>query len=513
MSSFLYEHSESELLQALGLVDPLGCLGVEEGGTWDEDGFAFFDEEAATDTEEDEPPTVQSHGEENLALDGSRSRSHHGSDVFSSEGEVQKNMSSSSIRSLSQRSPRSNGDLQKLGSSAAKLQPHKFSAESLPDLDSRSRKSEEDNEERGRVEDGGFDDLADGNEVNAAAKLSSSRRSLGPNGGSGRFEATGDGGHTSEIASPPFATQSTRARRVSQAPLLVAGATTQEADERDGVPNSWSDGDASEFKVRAGPNYNRTKRKQVSKESLYRQIGMDMFRNTYDDAERIKNIGAHVKLPESRLPELPAGCPFPRIIVCNLQVPMQAPKMFGKSDPDAGISIVLYYEIKRSTLDLLENEESAQSPSIKLLNKFFTDFRHSEDMQRRFKVIGLVHNTVEVGVPAMFQSYNGKPAIIFKTGKIYSGSINGNPQDQYVEFDVCVHDFAYLARKALHAMIDRAPQMRLRCAFIVQGETDEELPEQVFACSAVHKLNLHSARPVNLPPHDIHAVHKSRTFA
>ncbi|GBG26844.1 Protein ENHANCED DISEASE RESISTANCE 2 [Hondaea fermentalgiana] len=450
MSSFLYEHSETELLQALGLLGPTGTE-APEGDAQGNLGSTAVTDAGAEPLASGEPPSLTATQRRSLSL---------------------------SQDSFSQRSGR--------------LQQRRLSAESLPDPDLASNDRDDDDDDGS----GGDPDI-DGS--GKASPEDSVHSNVGE----------------SLETMPPVDTTG-RARGVSQAPLLVAGATTQEASERDGVPNSWSDGDASEFKVRAGPNYARTKRKQASKDSYYRQIGMDLFRNTYDGATRISNIGAHVKLPESRLSHIPVGCPFPRIIIFNIQVPVAAPKMFGKSDPDAGLSLVQYFEIKRSTLDQLEEQDrtgSPPTPSIALLTKFFREYRTSDDVRRRFKIIGHVLNMVEVGVPSMFQSYNGKPAIVFKTGTIFSGPIDGNVQDHYVEFDINVHEFAYLARKALHSMIDRVPQMRLRCAFVLQGEDDEELPEQVFACSALHNLDLRTARPVDLAPINVSTLQKRRTFA
>jgi len=287
-----------------------------------------------------------------------------------------------------------------------------------------------------------------------------------------------------------------RARSLSSG-RLVAGASTQ-GDVC--AQCTWRNGRHTDFKLRVGPKYSKNKRKAQSGPALYEQIGMDVFRNTFDKVTKVSNIGNKVAFEEYEgeldLGDSPA---IPRIMIVNVQIPLGAPKMFGKSEPDAGISVVQYFEATEATLKEAQNMDTA-SPALKLFSKFYQEAAFNDNMARRFKMIGYVHNIAEVGVPAMLHSYNGKPAIVFKTGKTYQGPISGNAHDRYFEMDINVHDFAYVPRKALNSTLDKLPGMKIGSAYVIQGESDDELPETLLGCSDFEDLILSTAQDVVFGP-------------
>ncbi len=47
----------------------------------------------------------------------------------------------------------------------------------------------------------------------------------------------------------------------------------------------------------------------------------------------------------------------------------------------------------------------------------------------------------------------------------------------YVECDVDVHEYCWMARKGAHGSLDFFSQMQIDMAFVVEGRNDEELPE------------------------------------
>jgi hypothetical protein len=296
-------------------------------------------------------------------------------------------------------------------------------------------------------------------------------------------------------------------------PLLVAGVSCAPASKgatyaavvAHAAPRChWANGKAEEFKVRVGPNYNKNGKKADSAgPALYQLIAVDVFKNTVDAETRAMHTARFMRLAagEERLvPEFdPKSCPLPRFFICNVQVPLTAPKMFGKNDLEAGVSCVQYFELTRSTFEAAKSLATAPA-AVRELCRFFKEAFSNDDIARRFKVVGTINNVAEVGLPSMFQSYMGKPAIIFKTGRLYAGILDNTRAHSYVEMDTNVHDFAFLPRKAIYTMLDKVPQMHISFAYIVQGEEDEELPEQVFACADLSQLDLTRAVPVDMRP-------------
>lgn len=89
-------------------------------------------------------------------------------------------------------------------------------------------------------------------------------------------------------------------------------------------------------------------------------------------------------------------------------------------------------------------------------------------------------NIDEMGLPSMITGYNAKPVLIRRTGSIFRGP-------NYLEVDVHVHKFANLAKQSIHAISSRCGQMYMQIGFVVEGRTDEELPETLFACVGINK--------------------------
>ena len=84
--------------------------------------------------------------------------------------------------------------------------------------------------------------------------------------------------------------------------------TKEKLDEYDSVldragdktkPVLWTDGDATKFKTRIGPNYKKNKKKDFSAESLYECVHYDLLKDE-ENNEIITEYASKVKLPEPR---------------------------------------------------------------------------------------------------------------------------------------------------------------------------------------------------------------------
>lgn len=93
-------------------------------------------------------------------------------------------------------------------------------------------------------------------------------------------------------------------------------------------------------------------------------------------------------------------------------------------------------------------------------------------------------NLDELGIPSAISAYNAKPIMIRRTGSISRGDNDGV---RYMEMDIHVHKFATLAKQSIHYISSRCGQMYMQIGFVIEGVTDAELPETMFACVAVNK--------------------------
>ena len=255
----------------------------------------------------------------------------------------------------------------------------------------------------------------------------------------------------------------------------------------------WQDADASRFRVRAGPDYKKNSFKAPSGESLYELLGVDVLRCSKD---RLCNIGSH---PEFSLPAHRPGvdpamsdmrkAEVPRLFIVNAQIPDKSPSLMGgkkNKAEDLGYSLVFYFSVKKQVVEKLLESRDMCSPAVKLLYKYVHEHDTNPDIRRRFKAIGMA-DVKDIGIPGvgpMIDKFNGKPAIINKVAEIYS---SGNDWDWF-EVDISIFDFPFLAQKALYALKDRVAEIGLRAGFVFQGESDEELPENLLGGAELVRL-------------------------
>jgi hypothetical protein len=235
---------------------------------------------------------------------------------------------------------------------------------------------------------------------------------------------------------------------------------------------------ANEILVRAGPNYKKNGKKLPSQTSLYEFQRIEVLKSDC----KIYHIAETTQLPGLISTKLDQECRkrgLPTRLVINVQLPNKGPSFFGGGSPDPGTSVIFYFTI-RSNVPLPPPED----PSVKLCQRFFAG-----KAPGRFKVIGFVDNLVELGIASFVVStvekFNGKPVIVYKTGAFF-----GDPVRNYSEIDVDVHAFPFLVKTSLDALRNKVYLASLRAAFVIQGETDDELPERLLGCALLKGLDL-----------------------
>ena len=86
-------------------------------------------------------------------------------------------------------------------------------------------------------------------------------------------------------------------------------------------------------------------------------------------------------------------------------------------------------------------------------------------------------------LPSFITSYNGKPVLINKSGKL-------KRHEKYIETSINVFLFNYIAKKSLHSLKPKFPTFALNIGFTIEGRCDEELPEVLLGGCKLLRLNL-----------------------
>lgn len=248
----------------------------------------------------------------------------------------------------------------------------------------------------------------------------------------------------------------------------------------------WDECEAASFSIR-GPDYMRTKVKQPSTKPFYRLVAMDMF----SFPSRANHIARHMALPP--IPQHPTATTLPPMLIVNLQLPLYPPPFFGNLD-GPGHSII-YYFVLREDFDPASTENPA---ALYMLQRFFDNGREADGTptRDRLKLIPKVAHPDEWIMDAplsrteanLLRSYNEKPVLTRPQQLFFQGP-------GYFEVDLDVHSYAFLARKALHSFMARIREAVWDVGLVVQGNSPDELPEQVMACGRLFRVDFEVQRP------------------
>ncbi|KAH9247039.1 hypothetical protein BASA81_015391 [Batrachochytrium salamandrivorans] len=230
------------------------------------------------------------------------------------------------------------------------------------------------------------------------------------------------------------------------------------------------DSPANLIQVRVGPNYKKNGHKQYSQmDSLYEYFQVDILKSK----RKLCEVHSQIQFPSA------AAAPsikLPSFLMINFQLPNKPPTLFRSANAldDPGTSFILYFKL-RSGL-------TASQPGVKLAETFF-----AQNQLERLKILIYVDNLDEVKIPSLLQrpiaKFLGKP-VMLGTPLIVTSEV--------CEIDIDVFQFPVLARTILANCRGILPTGQLRMALVIQGETDNELPERVLACCSIAELNLDS---------------------
>lgn len=138
----------------------------------------------------------------------------------------------------------------------------------------------------------------------------------------------------------------------------------------------------------------------------------------------------------------------------------------------------------------MQELKNPTTTTLKLLKRFL-EAGHDTSLTDRFKVIAQVTNQDECGITGMGKkllvSHNATPVLTRPQHRIY------HFRDGSTEIVVDVHAFSYIARRGIHSLIDKTSRLVIDVAFVIQGEAEEELPEQVLGCCRLDRVNVQKA--------------------
>ncbi|KAG7377906.1 hypothetical protein PHYPSEUDO_010865 [Phytophthora pseudosyringae] len=245
------------------------------------------------------------------------------------------------------------------------------------------------------------------------------------------------------------------------------------------VEHSWTTTRAETFAVRSS-DYKKSRKKEPSKPALFEFIGADLVRTD----SKFDLISQRVEFP----PEHENS----RLFILNAQLPSYGPSVWGDGAYDGpGYSLALYWKIPDEIFEGLKNPTTT---TLKLLKRFL-EAGNDTSLTDRFKVIAQVTNQDECGITGMGKkllvSHNATPVLTRPQHRIY------HFKDGTTEIVVDIHAFSYIARRGIHSLIDKTSRLVIDVAFVIQGETEDELPEQVLGCCRLDRVNVQKA--VGLP--------------
>lgn len=123
--------------------------------------------------------------------------------------------------------------------------------------------------------------------------------------------------------------------------------------------------------------------------------------------------------------------------------------MFGGDADGSSCIVILYFTIAKHTLEELKNLDTA-SPAVKLFVEYCRKAGTDEAFRSRMKTLAVVEEMEKLGLPSFITGYNGKPALITKSGKF---TRHTTQDSNYIEMTVSVHQWGYLAKKVSCRMV------------------------------------------------------------
>ncbi len=255
---------------------------------------------------------------------------------------------------------------------------------------------------------------------------------------------------------------------------------------------AWTTHTPQDVQVRSH-GYLKTKKKIPSPTSLYEVTNVEVF----DSDFRVSEMASKVVLPQVHHDDNNGGnirWKSPDSFVVSLAIPTEEPSLTRSTEDGFGLNVTIYYKMKTETREILKritepgynptadstekhlDEQKRITNGVRLWEEWCQRAPTDADWQARFKLIPNVLNPTEVGLPSWIAKYCGKPVLIKRRGK--TGFLSTHSEFNAFEFDISLHVFPYLAKKAMAYLRSTIFKKALASlAYVVEARSDDELPE------------------------------------
>ena len=171
---------------------------------------------------------------------------------------------------------------------------------------------------------------------------------------------------------------------------------------------------------------------------------------------------------------------------------------------------MFYFRLSDETLKLL-NDPGIEHEARSALNVWQSwckcaqnpTSEENKKMLSRFKLIPLVLNSDECGLPSSMSGYNNKPMLVKRigtTGLIHHHLINLNDSKSLhcMEFNINFHEFPFIAKQAFSYLLQNVV---LNCeailGFVIEARDDDELPEVVCGMGQICRPDILSLQEIS----------------
>lgn len=248
----------------------------------------------------------------------------------------------------------------------------------------------------------------------------------------------------------------------------------------------WKDWPAQDFMVRSLGYGTEHKKKEPSQPALYDCVAVDVLKGT----KGLANLLRYAKMQDFdwwRYPDLDGSWDqtwgIPRLLIVNCLLPIHSPMGFRQKPP--GCSLVAYLRLSRQAC--MDLKSGKVVPQIKLWQQVVQKSKSTKDGVS-FKAIGQLNKKSLAELPQMLHGYNGKPVLVTESATFVKDML-----PEILEIDVDVGKWAYLARQTLYSYQDVLAKHAFHVGYLVEGRTEESLPEQMLGCFCISGADLAGA--------------------